>query len=279
MNHSQPLFSIDPMNVYYNLDGLTDVILTCDVDWAPDFAIEAVYRMIAAFHFKLTIFATHRSDLLQRPPEFVEVGLHPDFTRQPPTGSFREKVANLLEYYPGSRGMRAHRNFFGQNISDIAWELGLTYDASIFLWNRSHCQCYIDYNGLLKYCYLWEDGIHLDTRTPLRVSEINLLSPGMKILNIHPILFYLNAPTDDYRREVTRKYRDLTAAPQSAIDPEIYRGRGIRTFYQEILTFLKESQVRTHRLGDLTERLARSGYSKRPQIEPLAITPEADQHA
>ncbi len=247
----QDYFNSDPLAPYYNLNGLTDVVLTCDIDWAPEYAIADVLELVESYGYKISFFATHKSELLLEQSESFEVGIHPDFTRQKSNYSFEDKIVRLLEIYPDSLGTRSHRNFFGQNISDMAKAAGLKYEASVFLWNESFCKTHIDYNSMVRFSYMWEDGIHLDTNTPREVSTINLNTPGMKILNIHPILIYLNAETDDQRREVTKRYSDLTKAPYNELKQFVNKGYGIKSFYTEILDYLKSQNVQTHLLKDL----------------------------
>lgn len=77
----QKLFRKDSLNGYYDLDGLKDVCLTADIDWAPDYASELALDIAASYGCQITAFATHRSSLLRAPPSHVEVGQHPDNTR------------------------------------------------------------------------------------------------------------------------------------------------------------------------------------------------------
>jgi predicted heme/steroid binding protein len=259
----QKYFNNDPLAPFYNLNEFKDVVLTCDVDWAPDYAIAEVLDLIAGYDFKANFFATHKSDLLLQKSEAVEVGIHPDFTRQNSKLTHEQRINDLLHLYPESKGTRSHRNFFGQNISDMAKAAGLKYDASVFLWNESFCNTHIDYNGMVRFSYMWEDGIHLDTNTPKDISKINLHTPGMKILNVHPILIYLNAETDDQRREVTKKYSDLTKASYKEVKKHVNAGYGIKDFYKEILKYLKSMNVRSHLLSDLAELRLSQKYQQR----------------
>lgn len=250
-NGFEEYFQTDPLRNFYNLNGLTDVILTCDIDWAPEFAIEKVLETIEEFGFKINFFATHKSELLLKSSEYSRVGIHPNFTRLKTNIQFEDEVKRLKDIYQDSIGTRSHRNFFGQNIADIVSENGLIYDASVFLWNQSFCQAHLDYNGMIRFSYCWEDGIHLDTNTPLEISNVNINSPGLKIINIHPVLFYLNTITDDERRVVTSKYSDLTIAPQSEFDLHVNKNFGIGDFFIEILKYCKSKNVTTHFLDDL----------------------------
>ena len=241
----------DPWLKYYNSQKLDTIILTCDVDWAPEFAIEEVINLTGQYGCKITIFATHKSEILLNTPNHVEVGLHPDFTRVHTIKSFCDKINQLNEYYPDAVGSRSHRNFFGQNISDCAKKCGLKYDVSTFLWNEPFCQVHKDYNGLLKFAYFWEDGIHLDLKLPLNWNQISLNTPGMKILNVHPILMYLNSSSEDHRRSVTSRYQDLTSSSKSEIDAEVNHGNGIKDVWIEILQFIHSSNLKTYKLSEL----------------------------
>jgi hypothetical protein len=159
-------------------------------------------------------------------------------------------MQTLKKYYPNAVGMRSHRNFFGQNIADLANQLGLRYDVSLFLWNTPFCQGYIDYNGMIRFAYMWEDGIHLDMGLSLNFHEVQLFSPGMKVLNVHPILIYLNAASEEHRRRVTSRYRDLTSAPRNEVDAEINHDVGLGTVWRALLAWLADNGVRTHCLRD-----------------------------
>lgn len=256
------IFNNDPLKEYYNLENLQKVILTCDVDWAPEYAIESVLQLISEYGFKINVFSTHKSEILLKKYPNVEVGIHPDFTRPDQHDWFDKKIFNLMNIYPGSEGMRAHRNFFGQNIGDLAHAAGLKYDVSVFLWNEAFCQAHQDYNGLVRFSYMWEDGIHLDTNTPFTLEAVNFMSPGLKILNIHPILFYLNSVNEDHRRSVTKKYKDLTLAPKKEIDECVNKSFGIRKYYESLLDYMKDKNIETEFLSVLTNKKLNGNYEK-----------------
>ena len=239
-----------PLSQYYNLNGLSDVFLTCDTDWAPEFAIEYVLREVSRLGLKLTVFATGPSLVLQPAPDWLEIGLHPDFTRR--NGPWiAERFTALKEHYPQAAGMRSHRNFFGQNVAEAALAAGLSYDVSTLLFNQSLVQAWVDQYGLTRFAYMWEDGIHLDMGSDLNLEKIRLDVPGLKILNEHPVLIYLNSISDDHRRAVTRGYTDLTMAPRAHLDSARNRERGIGSLWLELLQLIAENGVRTHLLGDV----------------------------
>jgi hypothetical protein len=103
---------------------------------------------------------------------------------------------------------------------------------------------------MTRFSYCWEDGIHLDMGFGLDMDRVTLHTPGLKILNVHPILIYLNSSTEEHRRSVTRRYTDLTSAPYTEISGEVNRGRGIGTLWREMLQYLAANNVRTHLLKE-----------------------------
>lgn len=250
MNKLQYYFKDDSFAKYYNLDGLTDVFLTCDVDWAPDFAIKRVIDIINQYGFNITFFATHDSPILKIPVNNIEVGLHPDFTRPHAHDWFDKKLRILKEIYPSAIGMRSHRNFFGQNIGDLAIREGLKYDASVFLFNEPFCQAHIDYNNLIRFSYMWEDGVHLDSNLGNDFSKVSLHTPGLKILNVHPILIYLNSSCESHRRSVTSMYSDLTIAREDDISVHVNKDFGITSLWISLLEYLSQKNVKTHLFRD-----------------------------
>jgi hypothetical protein len=206
--------------------------------------------LVEKYGLKLTIFTTHESPVLKKQPDFVEVGLHPDYTRQNGT-IFEESLIKLKAAYPQAIGTRSHRNFFGQNIADLNHRHGMEYDASLFLWNQPFCQGFQDHNGMSRFSYFWEDGIHLDMGLPLSWKSIRLNTPGLKIINIHPMLIYLNSKTDDHRRSVTSQYRDLTQAPKGEVDCYRNKSPGIKDLWESLLLKISQEGIRTHTLNQL----------------------------
>jgi hypothetical protein len=245
------LFRADSAAKFYNLSGFTSFAMSADIDWAPDYAIEDLYYIFEAAGIKLTAFATHASPLLRNPPSFVEIGLHPDFTRMKPGQTQADKFSELLALFPGVIGTRSHRNVFGQNIAYAARQVGLTYDASVFHWRQAFCQARKDQWGLVRMAYNWEDGIQADMGMGWDQDHVPIDGPGLKIFNVHPAFIYLNCPDDDYRRKIVRDFPDLTKAPRSVLEPARYTGYGARSFLIDLLDRLRRSGATSLFLRDI----------------------------
>lgn len=247
----QSMLASSPWASYLNLDGFKDAALTCDIDWAPEYAIQYVADRAAEFGHKITFFTTHDSEFCKSPPSHCEIGLHPDCTR-PGRNDWDEEIGRLKSLYPDAVGMRAHTNLFGQRTAEAAARAGLMYDVSYLLWNRPLCQAWKDYAGLTRFTYHWEDGTHWYMNRPLTWDGIDLTSPGLKIFNVHPISIYLNSPTAPHCRAVQTRYQDLTRAPKSEVDEQVNRSeRGIGDLWIELLSKLQDQGVRTHLMREM----------------------------
>ena len=113
---------------------------------------------------------------MQQKRDWLEVGLHPDNTRPDKEAGLNNKIAVLKEFYPDAVGLRCHRNFFGQNIADLAVRADLKYDISHVLWQKPWCQAFVDQWGLVRASYGWEDGLHCDYNLPFDLGAVDFSS-------------------------------------------------------------------------------------------------------
>ena len=238
----------------YNLNGLTDAFITVDVDWAPDFALEQLMLDLTKLGIPATIFATHPTDLLIGAGPKFEIGIHPDFTRIDKENTVKSKFETLLRYYPAALATRSHRNFFGQNTCQIASGLGLRFELSHVTFQMPYAQVFADQYGLTRASYTWEDGLHLDYGLPLEVQRVDLNSPGLKIFNLHPVLYYLNCTNDEQRKQATSGISDLTSVKVSMLASHVNSGFGMRDFSLALLSHLKSQNVKFHLVSQALNR-------------------------
>ncbi|MAZ47800.1 MAG: hypothetical protein CME65_04515 [Halobacteriovoraceae bacterium] len=254
LDRSISVLQSQPYSKFYNLEPNDKrCLLTADIDWAPDFCIKYMLDIFRELEIPLTCFATHDSEILrsaQRQGQ-IEIGLHPDNTRPEPEHGLTRKIENLKKLYPGAIGLRCHRNFFGQNIAEMAVKSSISYDISTFLWNQPFISGYKDQFGINRFSYFWEDGIQLDTETELEVSKINFNTVGLKIFNIHPLLFYLNTVSDDQRRDAVRGITDLTKVEESYLSKYRKSDYGITNFTLDLIKKLKSENFQFFLCRDL----------------------------
>ena len=247
---------LKPLRRFYNLENLSHIALSMDVDWAPDFVLQEILPWFLSHGLPLTIFATHPSQYLKKFAAEnyagIELGIHPNFSQKFDV----DKIDFLLAYYGQVSGSRSHRNIAGRNVSDLLRAHNISYDSSYILWRTPFTQVSETYNGILNIPYVWEDGYHLETSTPLEDQFLPLDTPGLKVLNFHPVLLYLNCTDDDQRKKAVRGIKDLTMVTKEYLDPFVNKNYGIWSFAKSFLLNLAENKdIHFYLLNDVVKEL------------------------
>lgn len=196
--------------------------LTFDIDWAEDFVIEPLIKILEAKGVKATWFVTHYTPLLQRlheNPNF-ELGIHPNFNNllngnDNNSRNSKEVIQKLLALIPQASSVRSHSMCQSSVLIELFHEFGITHDCNSFIPFRSQIECkpWLHWNGMVKVPYFWEDDIET---TQLNKFDLSLPkgSRGLKVFDFHPIHIFLNTE-DLYRYEISRpSHRDISSLSQ-----------------------------------------------------------------
>lgn len=233
------------------------VALTFDVEWACDAVVADVVRALDERGLPATFFCTHAG---------IDVGgheraLHPNFRRTgntmlagPPRARdgdhYRDVLAATHAFAPEAVGTRSHSLFFESDLLPLYRERGLRYDSSYFLPLAADLAPVERGQGIVLLPVWYMDYWDLGGRvTGMRVTDLPLDRPGMKVFDFHPNLIALNA--NDLAQYAACKpyYRDperLHAARQP--------GRGVATLFLELLDALAAGDTPVVRLKDVAGR-------------------------
>lgn len=221
--------------------------LTCDTDWASDFALQRFMDVAGEFGIVPTVFATHRSPLLEAAEAkgAIEIGIHPNFL---PDSSHGSTIAEVLDHvcglFPQARASRSH---YFRDDSLLTQELvrrGFTHDSNLCLYLQPHLMPLQHHSGLLRFPVFWEDDVHFrNTGGDWRLDRYlaRFTSPGLKVLNVHPFLLAANVPNLAGYQQVRSYIATLSAENVGAAR---YSGEGVDTFVRELLTALVGSGER-----------------------------------
>jgi hypothetical protein len=248
---------------YYNLTGKKTFCLTMDVDWASDEVLRDVFNWYIENELPVTAFTTHYSAVakeFEKHP-LIEIAIHPNFSKAPDPD---EKVKQLMGFYPDAVGSRSHRNIIGRDFTDALQNSKLKYDSSKLIWGANYVEAFPIYNGIIEIPYVWEDGVHLELNATKHVDALDFSAPGVKILNIHPVLFFLNHSSFPQLKAFTSKYKDLTSAPFDDFLKHRVEGSGIGDFSKKLFLRLKKEDAEFYLLRDLALK-AHSYYSQLPK--------------
>lgn len=187
---------------------MSHVVVTLDVDWAPDFVVDDVADLLRSKDVRATWFATHRSPAIERlldDPGF-EVGVHPNFFPGSDHGAHPSEVLeHLSDLFPNAVSFRTHGLVeSGPLLRRVMEETSLEVDCNTFLPDLTELRptrIWMAGDSLIRVPFVWADSHELDRpKSDWRIEEV-LGASGLRVLLFHPIHVHLNlADRRTYRR-------------------------------------------------------------------------------
>lgn len=236
---------------------------TCDIDWAPEWAIAETLAAFEEMGVPLTVFLTHPSAAIRYayrvPGKTGHVGLHPNFLPGSTQGdTMQEQIAYCRALWPEARFFRAHCFCDSALITEAFAREGFLFDSNICLFLQNYLQPLQHVSGLIRFPVFWEDDIHCSKNLPLALDAVRagLDTPGLKVFNLHPLNFALNVPDQDYYLRHKFLYRQNGVQEGKAY---AYTGYGERDLIFEIVAHLKRTQSACHYLAELFAMLPALG--------------------
>lgn len=208
--------------------------VTSDQDWAPEWAVAFFLNWAAEQGARPHVFTTNVSAALQAAVDEGRAtrGWHPYFGVGSTHGStVREVIDHLAAVAPGATTFRTHRFEESSDALQALADAGFTVESQFPTRYSSGILPSIHACGLVRLPVWFEDDVWMrdaDLGDALVAASID--TPGLKILNLHPVHIALNSPSFDW-------YDANRAAIYGSSDGVglAYRGRGARVVAEEIL--------------------------------------------
>jgi hypothetical protein len=224
---------------------MSQIALTIDVEWAHPEVLADVVRELDLRSLRATFFCTHPGIVV----EGHERALHPNYRRHGNTllashpewldlpsdlAYFHSLTRATFDFCPEAVGARSHNLFWDSGLALISAQLGLRYVSNAFLPLASHLQPAARLPQLTELPLYYMDHWDLtESATAYSLAGLRLHQPGLKILDFHPNLIFINARSNAQYLDSKRFYQDpqrLAAARAP--------GRGVRTLFLELLDHL-----------------------------------------
>lgn len=219
---------------------INSLIITVDIDWACEAAIEETLDFLQNQGITPTVFITHRSSRVENSMDAIEVGLHPYFD---PTSSHGSTIAEVVRYVMdlphNLPAFRCHR-FANCNSSRQAMaEAGMLLSSNVCT-DLEIVSPFKDRFGLLEVPIFLEDGGYLWRKHSLDMNQHlkeKLLGPGRKVIIIHPMHFAINTPDFGYMYTIKQSMsRERWKGMNKSILNDLrWKGRGIRDIIIELI--------------------------------------------
>ncbi|MBF0490448.1 MAG: hypothetical protein HQL15_07485 [Candidatus Omnitrophica bacterium] len=240
------------------MDKITGPIfcLTSDTDWASDFAIEDLISTARSFNIKPMLFATNQSQVLEKHlnSDTIEVGLHPNYLLGSTHGQDIISVTDhIMRLFPRATAYRSHCFYYQYAVEAEMTKRDIRYDSNMCLYLQPGIVPLRRVLGVVAFPVFWEDDTHWYNQATWNVDSYlpYFLTPGLKILNVHPFFFTSNIPNQEYYGKI--KGFIQTASAQNIQDLR-YKGQGVRTFVLDLLKVLTDQGHRFYSFSELCSK-------------------------
>lgn len=249
---------MSPVRVPHHSPSATDIVLTFDIDWAPDWMVGDIAGRLAAKGIRATFFATHNSPAmrdLESEPAF-EIGLHPNLLPGSSHGGTEEEVFGALkDWFPRATTCRTHSLVQSERLLErMATVYGISIDCSLHLPRAANVEPHIlpltvAGASILRVPHIFQDNMHMLARREWTMAAAGLDRPGWKVMNFHPVHVSLNISRMDTYEAIRKR---TLIQKLSRDDVGSSREPGAGTFLADVIAHLAGSETAT-----ITEEVSR----------------------
>jgi len=220
----------------------SEVLISLDMDWAPDALIEDSLQLLNERGIRATLFLTGPTavDLTGH-----EIALHPNYIGP----DLESPIAKLLDLFPDAAGARSHALFFSYRLTEVYERLGIRYQSNVLAYKQNDLRAFQISRKVAEVPIYFMDNILLvmePGQTHFKLHDLGLNEPGLKVFDFHPIHIYLN--TDCIERYT--KAKPFYHAPSDLAPLRNRQKPGIRDLFINLLDSLAERQGGSKRIGD-----------------------------
>ena len=237
---------------------------TTDIEWAPEWAIRDLFTLADEHGVPLTPFLTHRSEYLasrfgmRDVVSRDDVGLHPNFLPDSTHGAtVDEVIATTKALWPSAVSFRSHCFYDDTRMLRNMAENGFRYDSNLFAFLQPMLAPLRTVAGTVRLPVFWEDDVHSGNQLSWDGSALRSAfeTPGLKIVNVHPLRVALNVPDEGFHES----HRRLGTAVDVDARAEAFQGKGTRTYLEELFAYSSAGARPPVRLRDLYDEAVERG--------------------
>jgi hypothetical protein len=223
------------------------LVITFDIDWAPDFAIDAVADELRSAGVRATWFVTHASpavDRLRENADLFELGVHPNFFPQSSHGdSVDEVLDHVKRLVPEARSLRSHGLFHSSRVlAALAKDPQLEVDSSVFLPGHPHLRpvpLRLGGGSITRVPYFWTEEYEMEQEHPDWSLTPILPGEGLKVLDFHPIHVFLNSADATPYSELKASTSYLPDVDPALAERQVNPGPGTRAVFDQAVDHLR----------------------------------------
>lgn len=236
-----------------------NILLSFDVDWAPEYMLEDLLILLNDTISACTIFATHYSPLLIKYTKQYEIGLHPNFNfllEGKQNSNYRTIIDDLIAMYPHTVGYRSHSLTNNTNIQQYFKEKSFIYESNQL--SHSHNQHYYDELEDMSHIFInFSDGLFIKHfSNDLNAFSANLYQRIETTSNttfmFHPVHIFLNSTGYDNYNKIKTNLNDYKTVKQHINN---YEHNGVRKLFIQLLQYIQTHKIETKSHKDFAKKL------------------------
>jgi hypothetical protein len=216
-------------------------MITSDQDWAPPWAMESLLERCRGV--PLHLFRTNPcpvADKAYRANQITQ-GWHPNLLSDSSQGKDPcDVISYMQQHFPGCNTARNHAFNTNTHFDRLLFKAGIRVDSQMAtLWQENIVPIF-DISKTIRLPIFFEDDVFFHYNAPdLCIEDVlnNLLTPGLKILNIHATFIGCNTPSDEHYEKNKSKIFN-SRRPSHGV---IHHGRGSDTVFSEIRKKIERS--------------------------------------
>ncbi len=238
---------------------MNKILLSFDTDWAPDFVIKKITKILIKKKIKSTWFITHSSpeiDKMKKNTELFEIGLHPNFYPFSDHGNNEEEVLeNIQKLCPEATSIRTHGLYHNTRLLTKITDMlpNIRTDVSLYLPQLKQIEFFDFYTPYMKKIRripcVWEDDMEFVNSKIWSLDKFKK-NKGITILNFHPIHVFLNSSNYDNYNDIKNTYPNITEAPENFLKKFISKNEGSRTMFEKCVEYLKDNK--SYKINEVT---------------------------
>ena len=138
---------------------------------------------------------------------------------------------------------RAHRYYDGNDPMEVLTARGIVCESNVCTL-MDVVPPFLHRSKTISFPIFWEDGAYLYNYDGFDYDAFHrqLMRPGLKVINIHPMHLMLNTPYFKYTREIkdSLSREEWNNLDEQVIGKMRYQGEGIMTFIEKMLEDVQE---------------------------------------
>ncbi|MFC1809605.1 hypothetical protein ACFL3D_05765 [Candidatus Omnitrophota bacterium] len=206
------------------------IIITLDMDWAPDEVVQDALDLLDEYQMKATLFMTNPTSVNIANHE---IGIHPDFS----TTHIEQHIKEAKKHFPKAKGIRSHSLFFTERLRPLYALYNIEYQSNVMMYRKTNIEPFFISRTTVELPLFWMDTFYMEMEDAPRFlfEEFNLSADGLKVFCFHPIHIFLNTFSLEHYRNAKKDYNN----PDKLITLRNKAVRGVRDIFCDLMGYCR----------------------------------------